>query len=79
MDAAIVQIPQALAREIMRDARGEIIGLIERQRHTQKLIARDASGVLVGIYEERSRLTRDARGHIVGRTNLLAALLWRAR
>ena len=66
MDAALVHTQHAPAREVVRDANGKIIGLIERQRHTQKLIARDARGLVVGTYDERARLTRDARGRIVG-------------
>lgn len=79
MDAALVHFQHAPARETVRDARGAIVGTIERQRHTQKLIARDARGVAVGVYDERSRTTRDAHGRLVGRANLLGALLWRGR
>ena len=79
MDAAIVEFQQAPAREIIRDRRGVIIGVIERQRLVGKLIARDASGVIVGIYDEHSRTTRDAHGRLVGRVNLLAALLFERR
>lgn len=32
MDAALVQVEQAPAREIIRDGRGVIVGVIERQR-----------------------------------------------
>jgi hypothetical protein len=35
--------------------------------------------VIVGIYDERSRTTRDAHGRLVGRANVLPALLWRGR
>ncbi len=79
MDAAIVQIEQAPVREIIRDGRGVIVGAIERQRLVGKLIARDARGVVVGVFEERSRTTRDARGRLVGHTNLLPALLFQGR
>lgn len=79
MDAAIVEIQQAPAREVIRDHQGVVIGVIERQRLVGKLIARDASGVIVGIYNEHSRTTRDAHGRLVGRANLLAALLFQRR
>ncbi|KQU49937.1 hypothetical protein ASG72_18145 [Bosea sp. Leaf344] len=79
MDAVLVHIKHAPARETVLDANGKIIGVIERQRHARRLVARNAQGAVVGIYDERSRLTRDARGQIVGTTNLLAALLWRGR
>lgn len=79
MDAAIVEIQKAPAREIIRDRRGVLVGVIERQRLVGKLIARDSRGVLVGVYEERSRTTRDAHGQFVGRANLLPALLLQRR
>ncbi len=79
MDAAIVQVQHESAREVVRDARGVVIGVIERQRLVGRLIARDLRGVVVGVYEERSRTTRDAHGRIVGRTNLLPVLLFLGR
>lgn len=79
IDAAIVEIQNAPARETIRDRRGIVIGTIERQQLVGKLIARDARGVIVGAYEERSRTTLDRHGRLVGRTNLLPALLLRER
>lgn len=79
MEVAPVLVKYAILRETVRDARGVIVGVIERQRHAQRLIARDAHGVIVGVYDERSRTTRDAHGRLVGRANLLPALLWRGR
>lgn len=74
MDAAVVQVQDQPARETVRDARGVIIGVIERQPLTGKLIARDARGTLLGTFD--GQVTRRARGgQIVGRTNLLPALL----
>ncbi|ODT19816.1 MAG: hypothetical protein ABS35_20970 [Kaistia sp. SCN 65-12] len=79
MDAAFIQVEQAPARGIIRDRRGVVIGTIERQQLVGRLIARDARGVIVGVYDERSRTTRDARGQIVARTNLLPALIFGER
>lgn len=79
MDALIAQVQHEPAREIVRDARGIVIGVIERERLVGRLIARDARGVVVGAYEERSRTTRDRHGRVAGRTNLLPALLLRER
>ncbi|HEV7334657.1 MAG TPA: hypothetical protein VGO06_01715 [Bosea sp. (in: a-proteobacteria)] len=79
MGAAIVQVQPEPARERIRDSRGVIVGVIERQQLVGKLIARDSRGVLVGIYDERSRATRDARGRLLGQTNLLRALLFQSR
>jgi hypothetical protein len=75
MDALVVEFV-AQAPEVLRDHRG-IIGRIETQRLTGKTIARDARGVVVGTYDSRSNETRDAHGRVVGRGNLLGALiLW---
>lgn len=76
MGAAYIQVEQATARETIRDGRGVIIGVIERQQMVGRQIARDRRGVVVGLYDERSRTTRDAHGRIVGRNNLLPALLF---
>lgn len=75
----LAQVQDQPARETIRDARGTIVGVIERQRLTGNLVARDRHGAIVGAYEERSRTTRDAHGRIVGRTNLLPALLLQKR
>ncbi len=69
----------AQAPEVLRDYRGTIIGRVEAQRLTGKLIARDAHGVVIGTYDPRPNETRDAHGRVVGRANLLGALLLRAR
>ena len=79
MDADLVHVQEQPAREALRDARGTIVGVIERQRLTGNLVARNRHGTIVGAYEERSRTTRDAHGRIVGRTNLLPALLLQRR
>ena len=79
MDVALVQVRHEPARETIRDARGTIVGVIERQRLTGNLVARVRHGTIMGVYEERSRTTRDAHGRLVGTTNLLPALLLWAR
>ena len=78
MDAPIIaaQVEQAPARQTLRDARGTLIGTLEHQRLTGKIVARDARGRLVGTFDERSGATRNARGRLIGRGNLLSALLW---
>ncbi len=78
MDVPIIEIA-APAREVLRDHRGTIIGVVETQRLTGKVVARDARGVLVGIYDTRLNETRDARGRVIGRGNLLGALILRWR
>ncbi len=46
MDTPVIEIA-APAREVLRDHRGTIIGVVETQRLTGKVIARDTRGVLV--------------------------------
>lgn len=79
MDAAVVDVQHVPVREVIRDRRGAIVGTIERQRLTRRLIARDLRGRIVGSYDLLSETTRDANGRLVGRANLLPALLWQAR
>jgi hypothetical protein len=78
MDAPVIEIV-APAREVLRDHKGTIIGTVEPQRLTGKVVARDARGILVGTYDPRLKETRDARGRVIGRGNLLGALQPRGR
>ena len=79
MDAVIMTIESAASsREVLRDHRGTIIGVLEPQRLTGKVIARDAQGVILGAYDPRLNETRDAHGRVIGRGNLLGAPLLRA-
>lgn len=79
MDVPVIEIAAPAAREVLRDHRGTIIGTVEPQRLTNKVVARDARGVVVGTYNPRLNETRDARGRVIGRGNLLGALLLRGR
>jgi hypothetical protein len=74
-----VAVERPAAREVLRDHRGTIIGTVEPQRLTGKVIAQDNRGVLVGTYDRHSNETRDARGRVVARGNLLGALILRGR
>ena len=78
MDVPVIEIA-APAREVLRDHRGTVIGILEHQRLTGKVIARSRSGVVVGVYDPRSNETRDSHGRVVGRGNLLGAFLLRRR
>lgn len=62
-------------REAVRDRRGVVIGTVERQSLTAKVVARDAHGILLGTYDTRSDTTRDARGVLLGRGDRLIGLL----
>ena len=77
MDAVPTIEITAPLRETLRDRRGTIIGLYERQTLTGKLIARDARGVVLGSFDGRE--TRDVGGRVIGRGNLLGLLLGRTR
>jgi hypothetical protein len=78
MDVPVIEIA-APAREVLRDHRGSIIGTLERQSLTGRVIARSSNGIVVGVYDPRSNETRDSHGGVVGRGNLLGALLLRRR
>ena len=80
LSGSVREVPQACLDRLNVGGRlFAIVGVIERQQMVGRLIARDSRGVLVGVYEERSRTTRDAHGRLVGRANLLAALLFQRR
>ncbi len=79
MDVSVIEIAAPTACEVLRDHRSTIIGTVEPQRLTGKLVARDARGVVVGSYDPRSNETRDARGRVIARGNLLGALILRGR
>jgi hypothetical protein len=63
--------------QILRDQRGLVIGRLEEQRSTGKIVARNARGLLVGIYDPREGTTRDTRGLVIARGDVLAAILVR--
>lgn len=73
MDAATIQLQHEPAREVVRDARGVVIGVIERQRQTGVVVARNAHGIVVGRFDQNG--TKTARGRSVSRSNVLSALL----
>ena len=75
MEVPVIEITAPAACEALRDHRGIIIGRVETQHHTGKLVARDARGVVAGSYYPRLNATRDARRRVIGRGNLLGALL----
>jgi hypothetical protein len=60
-------------KEELRDRNGRLIGTIVEEG--SYLEARDAGGNLKGRYDRRTRTTRDAGGTLVGKGNLLSALL----
>lgn len=73
MDAAVVLTQSEPVREVVRDARGVAVGVIERQRLTGAIVARDVRGIVVGRFDRNG--TRTAQGRLVSRSNALSALL----
>lgn len=61
-------------RTALKDARYQIIGYIDTAPNG-KQIARDPQYHVLGHYDPASNLTKDARYHVVGRGNLLSALI----
>lgn len=76
---AVAHYETAPAREVVRDRHGIVVGAIELQRQTGKLIARTKQGTLAGVYDPRSGETRDHRGRLIGQSNLLPVLLFGRR
>ena len=67
----------AAAHEVngdLKDASGRLLGRI-KQRGSGMLEIRDKKNRLAGTYDFRSNATRDASGRLVGRGNLLSALV----
>lgn len=65
------------AAQVIRSAQGVILGRIERQGSTGRIIARNAQGLIVATFDPREGMTRDRRGLVVARGDLLAAYLFR--
>ena len=68
---------QSAPVQVLRDRRGQLIGRLEQQGSTGRIIARDVHGLRVGTYDPREGTTLDARGLVVARGNILPALLVR--
>lgn len=73
MDAAAYHQPAPI--QILRDRRDLVVGRLEEQRSTGKIIAYDGRGLLGGNYDPRKGTTRGARGVVLARRDVLAALL----
>lgn len=77
MDGSAAMVMAVPAREALRDGRGNILGVLERQRLVGKVLLRDAWGALLGSYDARSDVRRDASSRLVGQGYLLPMLLSR--
>ena len=63
-----------MARQEFRDFSGRCVGWIET--FAGRLEARDYAGRLKGWFDVRANETRDYSGRLVGRGNMLAALIF---
>ena len=63
--------------QVIRDARGVIRGRIEHQGSTGRSTARNAQGLVVATFDRREGVTRNRRGLVVARGDLLATYLFR--
>jgi hypothetical protein len=62
-----------MADQILRDASGKEIARITKSG--TNLILKDKAGRELGRYDEKSSITKDKDGRVVGRGNLLTHLL----
>lgn len=58
----------------LRDNRGYLIGKII-QKHDGSFEGRDANGYVKGTYDPKKNETRDSRGYMAGKGNLLSSLI----
>ena len=61
------------ARQDIRDRTGRLLGW--RQENGNRIDGRDAGGMLRGWYDPRQNETKDACGRLVGKSDILAALI----
>jgi hypothetical protein len=59
---------------VLRDANSRIVGKIKTLSNG-RLEGRDANSRLKGTYDPKSNETRDSNGHLIGKGNLLAAIV----
>ena len=64
-----------MPREYVRDRAGRTLGSYEDNGVSGRIEARDAAGRRLGYYDKRANETRDAAGRLIGKGNLLPALL----
>jgi hypothetical protein len=63
-----------MADQELRDARGNLLGKIATASNGIQTI-RDSKGILRGKYDPKANTTRDDKGNLVGKGNLLTSLL----
>lgn len=63
-----------MASQELRDARGSLLGKVETKSDGKQEL-RDSRGSLKGNYNPTNNETRDHRGALVGKGNILSSLL----
>jgi len=63
-----------MASQELRDARGLLLGKVETKPDGKQEL-RDSRGSLKGNYNPKNNETRDQRGALVGKGNILSSLL----
>jgi hypothetical protein len=66
-----------MARELVRDRAGRLLGWYESNGVSGRIDARDASGRWLGYYDKKLDETRDAGGRLLAKGNVVASLIFR--
>jgi len=66
-----------MAREIVRDRAGRVLGWYESNGVSGRVDARNAGGRWLGYYDKKLNETRDAAGRLIARGNVLPNLIFR--
>ena len=74
MESAILEMESDMARQEFWDFSGRLVGWIEKSGG--RLEGRDYGGRLKGWFDHQANETRDFTGRLVGRGNMLAALIF---
>lgn len=61
-------------KQQLKDVNGRLVGSIATVSNS-KLEGRDSNGRIKGIYDIKEDKTRDSNGRVVGKGNLLAAVI----
>jgi len=63
-----------MAKEVLRDAFGQLLATIESDRN-DNLVIKDYMGKILGTYDKKKNITKNYLGQIVGTGNLLTLLI----
>lgn len=66
-----------MARELVKDFYGKILGSLETQSNGD-IIARDFYGKILGRYDKQMNVTKDFFGKILAQGDITSGLIWEA-